>query len=160
MASERGLFDIGDVIEAITAKLIRRHPHVFGPDAAKDAESAKARWDDIKAAERAGKAEKRQKPASLLDDVPRALPALVRAEKLAKRAASVDFDWPDWPSTMEKVREEIAEVEAAANAGDEAKTAIEAPPVIARILEHLGRDTGSVDPAHPSRAPPQGDLSL
>lgn len=125
LASERGLFEIGDVIEAITTKLIRRHPHVFGPDAAKDAEGAKARWDDIKAVERAGKAEKRQQEASLLDDVPRALPALVRAEKLAKRAASVDFDLPDWPSTMDKVREEVAEVEAAAGAGDKDKTAEE-----------------------------------
>ena len=125
LASERGLFELGDVIEAITTKLIRRHPHVFGPDAAKDAEGAKARWDDIKATERAGKAEKRQQKQSLLDDVPRALPALVRAEKLAKRAASVDFDWPDWPSTMDKVREEVAEVEAAAEAGDKAKTAEE-----------------------------------
>ena len=125
LASERGLFELGDVIEAITTKLIRRHPHVFGPDAAKDAEGAKARWDDIKATERAGKAEKRQQKQSLLDDVPRALPALVRAEKLAKRAASVDFDWPDWPSTMDKVREEVAEVKAAAEAGDKAKTAEE-----------------------------------
>ena len=125
LASERGLFELGDVIEAITTKLIRRHPHVFGPDAAKDAEGAKARWDDIKATERAGKAEKRQQKQSLLDDVPRALPAIVRAEKLAKRADSVDFDWPDWPSTMDKVREEVAEVEAAAEAGDKAKTAEE-----------------------------------
>lgn len=125
LASERGLFELGDVIEAITTKLIRRHPHVFGPDAAKDAEGAKARWDDIKATERAGKAEKRQHKQSLLDDVPRTLPALVRAEKLAKRAASVDFDWPDWPSTMDKVREEVAEVKAAAEAGDKAKTAEE-----------------------------------
>lgn len=122
LASERGLFNLGDVIEAITTKLIRRHPHVFGPNAAKDAEGAKARWDDIKAAERAGKAEKREKPLSLLDDVPRVLPALVRAEKLAKRAASVDFDWPDWPQTMDKVREEIDEVEVAAKSGDKART--------------------------------------
>src|SRR5688572_13525324 len=93
MASERGLFDIGDVIEAITTKLIRRHPHVFGEEAAKSASGAKAHWEAIKAAERAGKARAEQ---SLLDDVPHTLPALSRAEKLSKRAATVDFDWPDW----------------------------------------------------------------
>ena len=125
LAAERGLFDLGDVILAITTKLIRRHPHVFGPDAAKDAAGAKARWDDIKSSERAGKAEKRQQPASLLDDVPRALPALVRAEKLAKRAASVDFDWPDWPETLAKVHEEIEEVAVAASGDDKAGTAEE-----------------------------------
>jgi MazG family protein len=125
MAAERGLFDIGDVIEAITTKLIRRHPHVFGPDAARSAEGAKARWDEIKAAEREAKADKGLRPHSLLDDVPRALPALVRAEKLAKRAASVDFDWPDWPSTMDKVREELDEVESAASSGDKVKVAEE-----------------------------------
>src|SRR5688572_5322409 len=76
MAAERGLFDIGDVVEAITTKLIRRHPHVFGPDAAANAEGAKARWEAIKADERAAKAEKQDGPASVLDDVPNALPAL------------------------------------------------------------------------------------
>src|SRR5690349_9000860 len=75
MASERGLFDIGDVIEAITTKLIRRHPHVFGEDAANSASGAKAHWEAIKAAERAAKG----KAESLLDDVPNALPALARA---------------------------------------------------------------------------------
>ena len=110
MASEQGLFDLGDVVEAITTKLIRRHPHVFGEAAAANAGGAKAQWDDIKAQERAAKA---NKPAGLLDDVPTAFPALTRAEKLAKRAATVGFDWPDIPTVVEKVREELTEVEAA-----------------------------------------------
>lgn len=111
MAAERGMFDIGDVIEAITKKLIRRHPHVFGEDAAKDAGGAKARWDEIKADERAAKAGRRQEVTpSLLDDVPNALPALARAEKLAKRAATVDFDWPDVEAVVGKVSEEMEEV--------------------------------------------------
>src|SRR5690606_30793910 len=110
LASERGLFDLGDVVEAITTKLIRRHPHVFGDAAARDAEAAKGRWDAIKAVERAGKAARRGEAVpSVLDDVPHALPALARAEKLAKRAAGVGFDWPDWQATLAKVEEEVAE---------------------------------------------------
>jgi MazG family protein len=118
MASEKGLFDIGDVIEAITTKLIRRHPHVFGEEAARSAGGAKAKWDAIKADERARKAEKRGGSASLLDDVPLTLPELSRAEKLSRRAASVQFDWPDWRQTLDKVREELDEVAEAAETGD------------------------------------------
>lgn len=120
MAAEQGLFDIGDVIYAITEKLIRRHPHVFGEEAARNAGGAKAKWDEVKADERAKKAERKQVEPSILDDVPHALPALARAEKLSKRAATVQFDWPDWRQTIEKVREELDEVAAAAEAGDTA----------------------------------------
>jgi MazG family protein len=120
MAAERDLFDIGDVIYAITEKLIRRHPHVFGADAATNAESAKGRWEAIKAHERTGKAEKRGAVPSVLDDVPHALPALARAEKLAKRAAKVGFDWPDAPSVLAKAQEEMQELEHAISSGDAA----------------------------------------
>ena len=120
MAGEKGLFDFGDVIYAITEKLIRRHPHVFGEEAARNAGGAKAKWDEVKADERAKKAERKQVAASVLDDVPYALPALARAEKLSKRAASVQFDWPDWRQTLDKVREELDEVAAAAEAGNTA----------------------------------------
>ena len=125
MARERGLFDMGDVIFAVTEKLIRRHPHVFGEDAAANASGAKDRWDAIKAAERARKAASRgadAPPASVLDDVPRVLPALARAEKLSRRAASVGFDWPDIDTVRAKVDEELAETAAALASGD--KTAI------------------------------------
>ena len=112
MASEEGLFDFGDVVQAITEKLIRRHPHVFGEQAARDAGGAKARWDDVKEDERARKAEaKGTAEASILDDVAHTLPALSRAEKLTKRAAKVGFDWPSWKETIGKVREELDEVE-------------------------------------------------
>jgi ATP diphosphatase len=121
MASERGLFDIGDVVYAITEKLIRRHPHVFGEEAARNAGGAKAKWDEVKADERAKKAAKKQVDSSILDDVPHALPALNRAEKLSRRAASVQFDWPDWRQTLDKVREELDEVRDAAEAGDTQK---------------------------------------
>jgi len=120
MASELGRFDIGDVIYAITEKLIRRHPHVFGPDAAADAGGAKKRWEAIKADERAHKAARRgadAPPPSLLDDVPHVLPALARAEKLAKRAATVGFDWPDTEAVLAKVREELDETAAALEGG-------------------------------------------
>jgi len=125
MASERGLFDLGDVVQAITEKLIRRHPHVFGEEAAKNAGGAKAKWDEVKADERARKAERRGEEASVLDDVPHTLPSLARAEKLSKRAASVQFDWPEWRQTLAKVREELDEVEAAAAQGDKARIAEE-----------------------------------
>ncbi|HHY49232.1 MAG TPA: MazG family protein, partial [Alphaproteobacteria bacterium] len=82
------------------------------------ADGAKARWEAIKAAERAGKAGRKGAAASLLDDVPNALPALARAEKLSRRAATVAFDWPDWQTTLGKVEEELAEVRAAAASGD------------------------------------------
>ena len=81
MASEAGLFDFGDVVQAITEKLIRRHPHVFGEEAARNAGGAKAKWDEIKADERAAKAEKRGAPTSVLDEVPQRMPALVRGGK-------------------------------------------------------------------------------
>lgn len=115
LATERDLFDMGDVIQSITEKLIRRHPHVFGDVAANNARAAKGSWERVKAEERQKKALAKgdQKPASLLDDVPRPLPALNRAEKLAKRAASVGFDWPTTQQVMEKVHEELAETEQA-----------------------------------------------
>jgi ATP diphosphatase len=143
MASERGLFDIGDVIEAVTGKMIRRHPHVFGPDAAKDAAAATVRWDAIKAQERARKAAAHPAagPPSLLDDMPQVLPALSRAEKLTKRAASVGFDWPDTAAVLAKVHEELDEVEAALGGSDQAAIAEELGDLLfalANLCRHLG----------------------
>ncbi len=111
MATEEQLFDIGDVIEAITKKLIRRHPHVFGDASAKEAGRPRAngkRSRPRSARARQRKAAREDIP-SVLDDVPLPLPALVRAEKLDKRAASVGFDWPDTDAVLEKCREEIEE---------------------------------------------------
>ncbi len=117
MAGEESRFDFGDVVEAITTKLIRRHPHVFGEVAAKDAGAVKANWDAIKAEEKAERAERRagggaaSEPKSILDDVPVALPALTRAMKLQKRAGKVGFDWNDPRAVIAKIREEIVEIE-------------------------------------------------
>ncbi len=114
MASEAGYFDIGDVIYGITEKLIRRHPHVFGEEAANSAEVAKGQWETVKHEERAAKAQRKGNSApSLLDDVPHNLPALARAEKLTKRAAKVSFDWPDFDAVVAKVEEELAETKEA-----------------------------------------------
>ena len=143
MAQERGLFDIGDVIQAITEKLIRRHPHVFGEAAAASAGGAKAKWEEIKSDERARKAAKRQQAASLLDDVPHALPQLARAEKLSKRAASVQFDWPDWQQTLDKVREELDEVAEVAERGEQKKVTEEIGDLLfaaANLARKLGVD--------------------
>lgn len=143
MASEQGLFDLGDVVQAITEKLIRRHPHVFGEEAARNAGGAKAKWEAVKAGERARKAEKRGEEASVLDDVPHGLPALARAEKLSKRAASVQFDWPDWRQTLDKVREELDEVAEIATSEDQARIAEEVGDLLfaaANLARKLGVD--------------------
>lgn len=117
LAREEDRFAFDEVVDGITRKLIRRHPHVFldgdlygKPDAAKLAEAAvKQRWEELKAEERAAKAKEPQQ-LSLLDDVPVALPALSRAAKLQKRAAQVGFDWPEALPVVDKVREELDEV--------------------------------------------------
>lgn len=144
MASEAGLFDFGDVIFAITEKMIRRHPHVFGEEAARNAGGAKAKWEEVKAEERARKAALRPADASILSDVPHNLPALARAEKLSKRAAKVGFDWPDWRETLAKVREELAEIEAAqAEAAAQLKIAEEVGDLLfaaANLARKLGVD--------------------
>lgn len=140
MAAEARHFDIGDVIEAITSKLIRRHPHVFGDDAAKSGEAAKANWEHAKSGERETKARKAGRVPSILDDVPRALPALSRAEKLSKRAAKVGFDWPDIASVAGKVREELAEVESATDDAARAEEVGDLLFSVANLARKLGID--------------------
>jgi len=103
IAEELGLFDIGDVLTAISAKMVRRHPHIFGDDAESPG------WEALKAAERSGHEDK-----SALAHVALALPALKRAEKMQRRAARVGFDWPDAGGPRAKIDEELAEIAAAA----------------------------------------------
>ncbi|HVW74668.1 MAG TPA: nucleoside triphosphate pyrophosphohydrolase [Rhizomicrobium sp.] len=106
MAEEEGRFDFGAVVEAVTAKMIRRHPHVFGDEQAKaDAASQKDFWEKLKARERAASGQ-----TSILDDVASALPALTRAEKLQRRASTVGFDWDDPAHVLDKIAEEAREV--------------------------------------------------
>ncbi len=117
MAEETGRFAFGDVVLAITEKLIRRHPHVFGAARGLSPEEVKTLWDKIKAEERK---EKSADGESLLDSVPVALPSLTRAEKIQKRAAQAGFDWPDMKGVLDKIAEEIGELSAAENS-DEAR---------------------------------------
>lgn len=127
MAEERGAFDFDDVANAVTEKMIRRHPHVFAQHSAKAAEDVAGLWEDIKQRERADKAGADQ-PASVLDDVPLALPGLTRAWKLHRRAARAGFDWPSPEAVFAKIREELDELEAEIVGGE--------PPE--RIADELG----------------------
>lgn len=130
IAEERGAFTLADVLAGICAKMIRRHPHVFGDAAASPG------WEALKAAERAGKAESADESA--LAGVARALPALKRAEKIQRRAARVGFDWPDPSGPRAKIDEELAEVEAAA---DDAERAAEIGDLLFAVVNyarHLG----------------------
>ena len=107
MAEEAGHFAFGDVARAISAKMIRRHPHVFGDSAARNAAAQTAAWEAQKSAERAARQE-----SGTLAGVPVGLPALTRAAKLTSRAARVGFDWPDAAAVLEKLDEEIGELKA------------------------------------------------
>ncbi|HTU44271.1 MAG TPA: nucleoside triphosphate pyrophosphohydrolase [Bryobacteraceae bacterium] len=108
MAAEQGLFTISDSLDAINEKLIRRHPHVFGDAIAETAEDVKQRWDEIKKREKA--AGDAGSSASVLEGVPRNLPALMEAEKISHKAAALGFEWPDIGGVMEKLQEEAAEL--------------------------------------------------
>ncbi len=112
MAEEAGHFRLADVIAGISDKMVRRHPHVFGDAARSDGSTARVGWETIKAAERASRQE-----TGALAGVALGLPALMRAEKLQRRAARTGFDWPDPSGPRAKVTEEIAEVEAASDDG-------------------------------------------
>jgi MazG family protein len=117
MAKEAGQFDFDAVADGIAAKMVRRHPHVFGDDTVAGAAAQTRAWEATKAAERQQKAAARGARHGLLDDVPLALPALVRAQKLQRRAARVGFDWPELAPVLAKVEEELDEVRAEIGAG-------------------------------------------
>jgi MazG family protein len=110
MAKEEGYFNFEDVVAAITEKMLRRHPHVFGDEVIADADEQRRAWERHKARERSEKGE--QRIASQLDGVAGALPALSRAEKLQRRAADVGFDWPEISGVFHKIWEELEEVTA------------------------------------------------
>lgn len=121
MAAEQKLFDIGDSLDAINEKLVRRHPHVFADETAKTGDDVKKRWDEIKAEERKEKERKQKKEASqgLLDGVPRAFPALVEAQQITSRAARAGFDWRNADEVLEKLDEERAEFHEAVERGSQ-----------------------------------------
>ncbi|MEO8205405.1 MAG: nucleoside triphosphate pyrophosphohydrolase [Chthoniobacterales bacterium] len=106
IASERSTFSLDDVIVNVCEKLIRRHPHVFGDKKSVDTAGVLLQWDEIKRAEKVDQG----KTGSLLSEVPQAFPALLRAQKIQKKAASVGFDWPDAAPVLDKIREETNEL--------------------------------------------------
>jgi len=129
MGREAGAFDFESVVEAICDKLLRRHPHVFGGASALTAAEQSVVWEDLKAHER--------RAASALDGVPQALPALMRAHKLSKRAARVGFDWEHASQTADKVEEELAEVRQAVTAAAGATVGAGGAPS-PEIVEEIG----------------------
>jgi len=145
MAEEQGAFDLEDVARGIVAKLIRRHPHIFGGESASGAGGAAMgstevarRWDEIKQAERALRAVPAGSAPSLLDGLPNQLPALQRAARLQTRAARIGFDWPHIHAVLDKVEEERAELLAALAAGDAAAAREELADLMF-VVTHLAR---------------------
>lgn len=151
MAEEIKAFDFNDVVRSIVAKMLRRHPHVFGTDAERAAGATEGFWEAIKAVERTEKAKTRlalglgesEHRRGVLSDVPLSLPALVRAVKLQSKAAQTGFDWPSIAPVLDKMREELGELEGALAAED--RTGIEEEFgdllfVMANVARHLGID--------------------
>lgn len=138
MAREAGYFDFGDVVQSITEKMIRRHPHVFADADLRTADEQTHAWERQKAEERAAKGH-----GSLLDDVPVGLPGLTRAVKLQKRAARVGFDWPEAKDVLEKIEEETRELADAMETSPQEKIEEEFGDllfVIANLSRHLKVD--------------------
>jgi ATP diphosphatase len=142
MAKEAGYFDLRDVAENLTAKLVRRHPHVFGDVEAADAGAVLRNWEQIKIEEKKAK----PKAESLLDEVARTMPATLEASKLGSKAAKVGFDWPDSAGLFAKLDEEIAELMVEVEAGDKAKAEGEFGDLMftaMNLARHLGVDPES-----------------
>lgn len=114
IGSEERAFDMADILRRVCAKMTHRHPHVFGGARVANAQAALAQWEAIKGRESSARGHAR----SVLDGVPRALPALTRAQRVQSKAARVKFDWPDAPAAWAKVEEEMAEAKAALASGD------------------------------------------
>jgi ATP diphosphatase len=148
MAEEQGAFAFGDVVEAITRKMIRRHPHIFGDKGGHlSAAEVKLTWDRIKAEEKAERAARRPQqettPPSLLSAVKAGQPALTRAMELQRKASSVGFDWNDPRAVLHKIREEADEIEAALDAKDADELTAETGDLLfalVNLARHVGAD--------------------
>ncbi len=145
MAEEAGEFTFGDVVEAITRKMIRRHPHVFSRSGADTPDAVKKQWDDIKQAEKRERTERRAKRGvsedfneGFLGSVQRSFPALTEALKLQERAAKVGFDWSAPEPILDKIEEEIGELRVALAEGDQAKVSDELGDLIFAVV-NIGR---------------------
>jgi MazG family protein len=135
---QQGAFDIDAVVASISEKLIRRHPHVFAKAEGVDtAEKVLAQWDQIKAAEKAGKADR---PKRTLDGIPKG-PALARAQKVGSRCGKVNFDWPGWQGSFAKINEEVREVREAIESGEQAAIHAELGDLLLAIV-NVARKVG------------------
>ena len=144
MAEEQGLFDFGGVVEAITAKLIRRHPHVFGEARGLALGEVNQFWDEIKRAEKAERRDVDGSRPSVLDGVPVDMPSLTRSDKLTRKAARVGFSWRDSAGVLAKIEEELAEVREALARGDKADVVDEIGDLlftVANLARHLDIDS-------------------
>jgi ATP diphosphatase len=149
MAEEAGEFSFGDVVEAITTKMIRRHPHVFARSDADTPQAVKKQWDEIKQAEKRERAERRTRrgisedvEAGFLGSVQRSFPALTEALKLQERAAKVGFDWSAPGPILDKIEEEIRELRDALQEGNQAKVTDELGDLIFAVV-NIGRHVSS-----------------
>jgi ATP diphosphatase len=145
MAEEAGEFSFGDVVNAITTKMIRRHPHVFARSEADTPDAVKIQWDEIKQAEKRERAERRSRrgitedfKGGFLGSVQRSFPALTEALKLQERAAKVGFDWSAPEPILDKIEEEIGELRTALRDGDRAKVSDELGDLIFAVV-NIGR---------------------
>ncbi len=147
MAEELGAFDFGDVVEVLTAKLIRRHPHVFGDEGSKTPQAVEGLWERIKAQEKQAKAARGgAEKSGALAGVPVGLPALTRALKLQAKASKVGFDWNDPRAVLHKIREEADEIEVALD-GDASEAAAEVGDLLfaaVNLARHLRADPEAV----------------
>jgi len=136
MARERGLFQFGDVVDAICDKMVRRHPHVFGDLKLASGSDVMRSWEEIKRGEKSG-------DRGRMDDIAVALPALVRAAKIGRRAASVGFDWPEAEPVRDKLDEELGELDQAVAGGDAERIEAEVGDLLftaVNLCRHLGID--------------------
>ena len=145
MAQEQGAFAFGDVVQSITEKMLRRHPHVFGDADAQRPDAVKGLWERIKAEEKAARAAQKgaAAPDGALAGVPTALPAMMRAQKLQTKAGQVGFDWNDPQAVLAKIREETEEVANALARGDQAAAGQEVGDLLfaaVNLARHLDQD--------------------
>jgi ATP diphosphatase len=140
MAEEEGHFKLQDVAEALSAKLIRRHPHIFGDAVATDSGAVLRHWEQIKREEKRAAG---ARPESSLDGIPRSMPAMLEAAKLGSKAAKAGFDWPDAQGLFEKLDEETRELRAEVNGGNQDETEAEFGDLLftaANLARHLHVD--------------------
>ena len=150
IGKERAYFDFDSVVDVLVSKLIRRHPHVFpdgtlsserDPEVTPEEAQIKGRWDAIKAEEKAAASKTEAGEKRLLQDVPHALPALSRAQKIQKTVSKVGFDWPDVTGVMDKIREELQEVEEELEAADPERLQHEVGDLLFAVV-NLARHVG------------------